>query len=192
MTNELSGLILDAYAQVRTREPALHVRVHPATPRWLLEKAVAVVQLGCGKPSFFGDPAVVKALEEAGFSIEHARDYAVIGCVEMGSQGRTYNSSDAALFNLPLCLELALNEGRRFPNVRVTPLGGSAPSARVVAPAASRQPAHRPHTLGAGGRLRRLGAATPPVSAMTSFDDVVSAFCAQVQDGVDDMAKVLG
>jgi len=48
-------------------------------------------------------------------STEHARDYAIIGCVEMASQGRTYNSSDAALFNLPLCLELALNQGRRFP-----------------------------------------------------------------------------
>lgn len=57
---------------------------------------------------------MIAALEEAGFSREHACDYAVIGCVEMGSQGRTYNSSDAALFNRPLCLELALNEGRRF------------------------------------------------------------------------------
>ncbi len=114
VTNELSGLILDAFAQIRTREPALHVRVHENTPAWFLEKAVQTVQLGCGKPSFFGDPAVVAALENAGMSTEHARDYAVIGCVEMASQGRTYNSSDACLFNLPLCLELALNEGRRF------------------------------------------------------------------------------
>jgi len=114
VTNELSGLVLDAFAQIRTREPALHVRVHENTPAWFLEKAVEIVQLGCGKPSFFGDPAVVKALESAGMSTEHARDYAVIGCVEMASQGRTYNSSDACLFNLPICLELALNEGRRF------------------------------------------------------------------------------
>ncbi len=110
-TNELSGLILDAYAQIQTREPALHVRVHDNTPAWFLEKAVETLQLGCGKPSFFGDTAVVRALESAGISTPHARDYAVIGCVEMASQGRTYNSSDAALFNLPLCLELALNQG---------------------------------------------------------------------------------
>jgi pyruvate formate-lyase/glycerol dehydratase family glycyl radical enzyme len=110
-TNELSGIVLDAYAQICTREPALHVRVHENTPRWFLDNAVATVQLGCGKPSFFGDTAVVAALEQAGMSKEHARDYAVIGCVEMASQGRTYNSSDAALFNLPLCLELALNQG---------------------------------------------------------------------------------
>lgn len=114
VTNELSGLILDAFAQIRTREPALHVRVNQNSPSWFLEKAVQTLQLGCGKPSFFGDGPVVRALESAGMTTEHARDYAVIGCVEMASQGRTYNSSDACLFNLPICLELALNEGRRF------------------------------------------------------------------------------
>ncbi len=113
-TNELSGAFLDAYAQVRTREPALHVRVHSDTPRWFLEQCAALLQLGCGKPAFFGDAAVVAALENAGMTSAHARDYAVIGCVEMASQGRTYNSSDAALFNLPLCLELALGEGRQL------------------------------------------------------------------------------
>jgi len=160
VTNELSGLFLDAYAQIRTREPSLHVRVHKGSPAWFLEKAVQVVQLGCGKPSFFGDSAVVQALEQAGIATAHARDYAVIGCVEMGSQGRTYNSSDAALFNLALCLELALNRGRRFMGWNLTG--------------------------------RRTGAATPPVSEMRTFEDVVEAFRVQVCDAVDEMAKVIG
>ena len=162
VTNELSALILDSYAQILTREPALHVRIHPGSPPWLMEKAVEVVQLGTSRPSLFGDTAVVEALEAAGISREHARDYAVIGCVEMASQGRTYNSSDAALFNLPLCLELALNEGRHFPKP------------------------------GRSERRSRMGAPTPPVSRMKSFDDVVEAFRAQVRDGVDEMAKVIG
>jgi len=114
VTNELSGLFLNAFDHVRTREPALHVRVHEATPDWFLQKAVETVQLGCGKPSFFGDNSIVRALEGVGMTKAHARDYAIIGCVEMASQGRTYNSSDAALFNLPLCLELALNRGKQF------------------------------------------------------------------------------
>ena len=114
VTNELSGLILNAFDHVRTREPALHVRVHEKTPDWFMEKAVETVQLGCGKPSFFSDDSIVRALEGVGMTKAHARDYAIIGCVEMASQGRTYNSSDAALFNLPLCLELALNQGKQF------------------------------------------------------------------------------
>ncbi len=159
VTNELSGLILDAYSQIRTREPALHVRVHNETPSWLLEKAVETVQLGCGKPSFFGDTAVVKALEHAGMTRSHARDYAVIGCVEMASQGRTYNSSDAALFNLPLCLEHALNEG---------------------------------YCYGERNIKGRMGAATPPVFQMHTFDHLVSAFRQQVENSVSQMVKVIG
>ena len=155
VTNELSGLILDAYAQVRTREPALHVRVHAQTPAWLLERSARVLQLGCGKPSIMGDESIVRALSGCGISREHARDYAVIGCVEMCSQGRTYNSSDAALFNLPLCLELALNEGRQF------------------------------------NSWKRIGAATGPIASMLIFEDVLVAFRAQVQKGIDDMAEVI-
>ncbi len=134
-TNELSGRILESYALIGTREPALHVRVHDATPRWFLERAAEVLQVGCGKPSFFGDRAVVEALQAAGMTAGHAREYAVIGCVEMGSQGRTYNSSDAALFNLPICLELALNEGHRFLGRR---LPGTRFGARTPPPAALR------------------------------------------------------
>jgi formate C-acetyltransferase len=80
----------------------------------------------------------------------------------MASQGRTYNSSDAALFNLPICLELALNEGRRFP---------------------------RP---GRRERLSIMSTKTPPVRQMRAFDDLVEAFRAQVADGVDDLSKLMG
>jgi formate C-acetyltransferase len=162
VTNELSGLILNAYAQVLTREPAVHVRIHPGTPEWFFRKSVELLQLGTSRPSFFGDTAVVRALEEAGMTKAHARDYAIIGCVEMASQGRTYNSSDAALFNLPLCLELALNQGRRFRG-----------KARIEGP-------------------RRFGAPTPPASALKTFEDVLEAFRAQVRHGVDDLVKVIG
>jgi len=114
VTNELSGLFLDAFAQIRTREPNLHARIHENTPKWFLDRCVDLLQLDCGSPSLFGDPAIIRALSKTGMKKEDANDYAVIGCVELGSQGRTYHSSDAALFNIPICLELALNQGRQF------------------------------------------------------------------------------
>ena len=43
-----------------------------------------------------------------------ARNYAVIGCVELGCPGKTYHSSDAGLFNVLACLELALSGGKGF------------------------------------------------------------------------------
>jgi formate C-acetyltransferase len=43
-----------------------------------------------------------------------ARNYTAVGCVEPVCQGKSFSSTDAALFNVPIMLELALNEGRRF------------------------------------------------------------------------------
>jgi pyruvate formate-lyase/glycerol dehydratase family glycyl radical enzyme len=111
-TNAVSGIFLDAYALIGTREPALHVRIHEGTPPWFLEHCVATLQKTGARPAFFGDKAIIRAMRAAGYSEAHARDYAIIGCTELASQGRTYNSADAALMNLPLCLEQALNEGR--------------------------------------------------------------------------------
>jgi len=53
-------------------------------------------------------------LTSHGYPLEEARNYAVVGCVELSLPGKSFFSTDAALFNLPLCLELALNRGRRF------------------------------------------------------------------------------
>jgi formate C-acetyltransferase len=114
VTNALSGIFLDAYARIGTREPSLHVRIHAHTPDWFLQRCIHTLQQTGARPAFYGDNAVIKAMEQAGYSPEHARDYAVIGCTELGSQGRTHNSADAALANLPLCLEQALNGGRTF------------------------------------------------------------------------------
>ena len=111
-TNELSGLFIDACVQMHTREPALFVRVHKKTPSWFMDKALLALQLGCGRPSFYGDTAVIRALENGGVTGVDARDYAVIGSGGLAAQGCTYNSSNAAFLNLPVCLELALNEGK--------------------------------------------------------------------------------
>ncbi|MFA5940653.1 MAG: pyruvate formate lyase family protein [Sinimarinibacterium sp.] len=119
VTNELSGIFLDAYSLLGTREPSLHVRIHQDTPAWFLAKSVATLQTTGARPAFYGDEAVIRAMRSAGYSEAHARDYAVIGCTELASQGRTANSADAALFNLPLCLELALNAGRTFAGKRL-------------------------------------------------------------------------
>ena len=49
-----------------------------------------------------------------GYTLEDARNYTAVGCVEPVCQGKSFASTDAALFNVPMMLELALNEGRRF------------------------------------------------------------------------------
>jgi hypothetical protein len=46
-----------------------------------------------------------------GISDEDARNYAIVGCVELTTMGNNLGWSDAAMFNLVKALELALNDG---------------------------------------------------------------------------------
>jgi formate C-acetyltransferase len=63
-------------------------------------------------PCFHNDEAAIKALRGQGISLEHARDYGAVGCVELTSCGNTFGHTGAILMNLPSVLELALFQGR--------------------------------------------------------------------------------
>jgi formate C-acetyltransferase len=54
---------------------------------------------------------VIPALTARGVTLEDARDYCIIGCVEPQKGGKTEGWHDAAFFSLAKCLELALNNG---------------------------------------------------------------------------------
>jgi len=53
-------------------------------------------------------------LTSHGYPQKEARNYGTVGCVELALPGKSFFSTDAGLFNLPLCLELAINSGRRL------------------------------------------------------------------------------
>jgi pyruvate formate-lyase/glycerol dehydratase family glycyl radical enzyme len=113
-TNELTHLMLEVMERHRMRDPNYQVRVHRDTPGELLGRALDVARQGFGVPALFNDEAVVPSLIAHGFRVEDARDYGVVGCVEPSIPGKSFLSTDAGLFNLPLCMELALNRGRRW------------------------------------------------------------------------------
>jgi formate C-acetyltransferase len=111
-TNELSYLMLEAMKRVRTPQPNFGVRLHNQAPREFRDAVVQAVADGIGNLQLFGDEAVVASLVNRDVPLEDARNYGIVGCVEQAVPGKSFTSSDAALFNLPLCLELALNNGR--------------------------------------------------------------------------------
>lgn len=110
--NEVSFLCLEAQEQLGLPQPNLSVRLHEKTGDALLKKAIRVVAKGSGMPQFFNDKAIIPALEGIGIAPDDARDYAIVGCVELTSQGNCLGWSDAAMCNLDKVLELALNGGR--------------------------------------------------------------------------------
>lgn len=109
--NALSFLFLQAQKELGLPQPNLSVRLSDKTSDDLLEEAVRVVAKGSGMPQFFNDRAVIPALEALGVSQKDARDYAVVGCVELTTQGNNLGWSDAAMFNLNKALELTLTGG---------------------------------------------------------------------------------
>jgi formate C-acetyltransferase len=110
--NELSYLMLEAMKRVRTPQPNFGVRLHAQAPREFRDAVTQAVADGIGNLQLFNDETVIASLTNRGVPLQEARDYGIIGCVEQAVPGKSFTSSDAALFNLPLCLELALNNGR--------------------------------------------------------------------------------
>lgn len=109
--NALSYLFLDAQSEILLPQPNLSVRLHEGTGDELLRKAIKVVAKGSGMPQFFNDKAVIPSLEALGVTKKDARDYAIVGCVELTTQGNNLGWSDAAMFNFNKTLELTLTGG---------------------------------------------------------------------------------
>lgn len=111
-SNDLSFLFLKAQEHLGLPQPNLSVRLHKNTNEALLKEAIKVVSKGSGMPQFFNDEAIISSMMDLGISQEDARDYAVVGCVEITTQGNNLGWSDAAMFNLNKALELTLNNGK--------------------------------------------------------------------------------
>jgi len=109
--NELTYVFLDAAKLVKMRQPNIHVRIHKNTSPQFLKYIAEYVKSGINNIALFGDEVIIKALKRLNVPEKEARNYSTIGCVEFAPFGNSFTSSDAALFNIAICLELALNNG---------------------------------------------------------------------------------
>ncbi len=112
ITSDFSYLCLDAEFSVFNSEPNVSIRVHPKTPnKYLMRVLEILVAKEGGKLPMFNDAAIISALNADGATIENARDYGIVGCVEPTPSGNTMGMTNACYFNMGKCLELALNDG---------------------------------------------------------------------------------
>lgn len=110
--NELSYIYLKAQEHIGLPQPNLSVRLCEKTSDELLKAAIKVVSLGSGMPQFFNDKAVIPAMiDDLKIALKDARNYAIVGCVELTTQGDNLGWSDAAMFNLNKVLEVTLTGG---------------------------------------------------------------------------------
>lgn len=110
-TNELTYLIMDVVRTVRVYQPSLSCRIHNQSPHEYLLKIVEVVKAGLGFPACHFDDTHIKMMLNKGFSIEDARDYCIMACVELQKSGRTYQWTSTGYTSWPIAIEFALNRG---------------------------------------------------------------------------------
>lgn len=111
--NELSMLCLKAQYHLGLPQPNLSVRLNKNSSHELMQEAIKVVARGSGMPQFFNDEAIINTMiKDLGIEERDARNYAIVGCVELTTHGNNLGWSDAAMFNLNKALELTLNNGK--------------------------------------------------------------------------------
>ncbi len=110
-TNDLSFMCIDATMHVLLPAPSFSVRVWNCTPHEFLIRAAELTRTGVGLPAYYNDEVIIPSLMSRGLTLEDARDYNIIGCVEPQKAGKTWGWHDAAFFNMLKPMEMVFSNG---------------------------------------------------------------------------------
>ena len=124
VTNDLSFMSIQASMHVFLPQPSLSVRVWNGTPHEFLIRAAELTRTGIGLPTYYNDEVIIPSLMSRGLTLQDARDYNIIGCVEPQKSGKTEGWHDAAFFNMCRPLELVFSNGMDK-GVRIGPATGN-------------------------------------------------------------------
>ena len=111
-TNELSYVCLEVANQLKTTQPVMAVRVWDGTPEALVRKGCEMIQDGQANPGFFNDYTAMQMALGKGCTIEEARDWTIVGCIQPGpGGGSTDGSPDAGYVNMGKVVNFVLHNG---------------------------------------------------------------------------------
>lgn len=108
--NDISFLYLEAVEKVDLHIQ-LSARYHKNIDKRFWHRVAEVNARRRGLPQMFNDEVIIPALVKKGIPIEEARDYAIIGCIEVTIPGRCDPRVVNHYTNMAKCLEYALNDG---------------------------------------------------------------------------------
>lgn len=117
-TNPISYMVLQSIARLKIHDPTISMRICDTTPESLWDLAVETTKIVGGLPLFQNDKVIIDGLmKENGFSLEDARDYAIMGCQEIVGPGTEYpaangNTPPYSSLNYGTVLCMALNDGK--------------------------------------------------------------------------------
>lgn len=127
-TNAVTYMMLQSAGRLVLHDPPQSLRIHKDTPLELWEAAIETTQIAGGVPTFENDDVIIPALMDRGLSIESARNYCLIGCVEPQGCGDEWASPGGtgteSFFNLANALLLGVNNGYNTMPDRYGNMGG--------------------------------------------------------------------
>ena len=168
ITSDVSYMVLDAHAHTRIPNPWMGVRFHKNTPREFKEHVFNVIRIGTGEPKIFNDEPYIRSLLSYGKTLEDARNWVGVGCVEPAIPGKTYGFHDSGSLNMAMVLGLAINGGRCID----------------CGPAC-------PRWAKCGALGKHLSIDTGSLETFTSFDQVLESYDKQMKFWCDSMVSCI-
>ncbi len=114
--NPVTYMFLQSAGRLVLHDPPMSLRIHSETPKELWEAGIETTKICGGVPTFENDEVIIPALQGRGLSLESARNYCLIGCVEPGGCGDEWPASGGpgqeSFWLLPNTLLLAINNGQ--------------------------------------------------------------------------------
>jgi formate C-acetyltransferase len=120
VVNETTFIVLDVTELMHLRDPNVNARIRQDDPDEYTQRVAEVIINTGSTPSLINDKVVIPALQKTGVSLEDARDYAQVGCLEPNSAGRTFGHTGAILINLMAALELVFCNGNTHRSENLT------------------------------------------------------------------------
>jgi formate C-acetyltransferase len=111
--NALSYLILESVGDMKLTQPNLSVRYHKGMSDDFLMAAIRVIERGFGMPAFNNDEVVIPGMLARGVTLEDARDYSAIGCIEVAVPGKWgYRTTGMSFTNFMRVFLATLDDGK--------------------------------------------------------------------------------
>ena len=124
-SNPVTYMMLQTSGRLYLHSPPQALRIHQGTPPELWEAAIETTKRCGGVPTFENDDVIIPALMDRGLSLDSARNYCLIGCVEPGGCGDEWpacgGDGNDTYWNLAAAFMLAINDGHN-----PAPFGGGA------------------------------------------------------------------
>ncbi|MBY8984754.1 MAG: hypothetical protein KGD65_06795 [Candidatus Lokiarchaeota archaeon] len=128
-TNDVSYMFLEAVANVKSLLNTISIRISSKTPRDFLNRTIEAFKYTAGM-GIHNDEVLVPQLHNTGYSLEDARDYSLVGCVEPHGTGNDFSYTAGNIVQISILLNMALNEGRTILSGNKT-VGAKTPPAKT-------------------------------------------------------------